>query len=101
MVTVASGLTVTAGGLLVSAGSATITTTTSGGGTSASALVVSASESSYEGKVLRVSTATGGVANFFLFEVRARGRCAQHRVACRLAQAWLLAVWLRVAPCVR
>ena len=74
LVTVASGLTVTAGGLLVSAGSATITTTTSGGGTSASALVVSASSGSYQGVVLSVETpATAGASNFFLFEVRPHG----------------------------
>jgi hypothetical protein len=69
LVTVAAGLTVTAGGLSVSAGSATITTTTSDGA-SESALVVSASDSSYQGKVLSVVTATAEGINFYLFEVR-------------------------------
>ena len=67
MVTIASGLS-------VSAGSATITTTSTGG-SSASALVVDASDGSYANgaAVLSVSTATAGDSAFFLFKVRPRG----------------------------
>ncbi len=70
-------VTVAAGGLSVSAGSATIRTTSTGPG-SASALVLDATDSLYANNaaVLSVSTATAGGSAFFLFKVRGAGqRC--------------------------